>query len=110
MKTLIELALKEESWQGALFNVNIPALPADEIKGIKYCRQSEARWVEHFVKNEDPRGRSYYWLAGEFVNEDERDDTDVAALEAGFVSVVPSMHDLTDYDLLQKIYSNGLSN
>lgn len=78
-----------------LLNVNIPDLPLDEIKGIKVCRQAEARWVEEFAEAFDPLGRPYYWLTGQFVNDDKREDNDVNALENGYVSVVPSGHDLT---------------
>ncbi|MEM9836345.1 MAG: 5'/3'-nucleotidase SurE [Bacteroidota bacterium] len=81
---------------GSLYNVNIPDLPLAELKGIKVCRQAQARWVEEYVKQQDPRGREYYWLSGRFVNEDERPDTDASALLAGYVSVVPSTHDLTN--------------
>lgn len=78
-----------------LINVNIPKLSFDRIRGIRVCRQAEARWVEEFVESRDPRGQKYYWLTGRFVNEDAGEDTDVWALENGYVSVVPSGHDLT---------------
>jgi 5'-nucleotidase len=45
----------------------------------------------------DPRGQKYYWLTGKFVNMDTGEDTDLWALENGYISVVPSMHDLTNY-------------
>ncbi|MFK7809114.1 MAG: 5'/3'-nucleotidase SurE [Saprospiraceae bacterium] len=80
-----------------LLNVNIPKLPESEIKGIKICRQAEARWVENFQEGQDPMGRPYYWLTGEFQNDDTRSDNDIMALEQGYISVVPSMHDLTAY-------------
>ena len=86
--------------EGNLYNVNIPNLPAEEIKGVKVCRQAEARWVEDYAKGEDPRGRPYYWLTGKFVNEDAREDTDANALQAGYVSLVPSQHDLTNHKAL----------
>ncbi len=78
-----------------LLNVNIPNLPAKEIKGIKVCRQAEGHWAEEFIENTDPSGRPYYWLTGAFELEDEGEDTDIWALNNGYVSVVPSMHDLT---------------
>ncbi|MFT4665639.1 MAG: 5'-nucleotidase [Polaribacter sp.] len=80
-----------------LLNVNIPKLPEAEIKGIKICRQANARWVENFQEGTDPMGRPYYWLTGEFVNDDKGEDSDVDALDEGYISVVPSMHDLTSY-------------
>lgn len=88
---------------GYLYNVNIPKLPLEELKGIKVCRQAEARWTEEYATNQDPRGRTYYWLTGKFVNEDQRSDTDVAALEAGYVSLVPSGHQLTNEEALNAL-------
>ncbi len=93
IKDVLEKGLEECN----LLNVNIPKLPEAEIKGIKVCRQANARWVENFQEGTDPMGRPYYWLTGEFVNDDLGDDSDVGALEAGYISVVPSMHDLTAY-------------
>ena len=88
---------------GSLYNVNIPKLPANEIKGIKVCRQADARWVEKYRAGEDPRGRPYYWLTGEFVNNDPDEDADANALLAGYVSLVPSHHDLTDHRTFERL-------
>ena len=96
VRRLVEFVLTNGMAEGSLYNVNIPDLPAAEIRGLKVCRQAEARWVEEYVRAEDPRGRPYYWLTGRFVNEDERTDTDAYALEHGYVSLVPSLHDLTN--------------
>jgi 5'-nucleotidase len=87
-----------------LLNVNIPKLPLAEIKGMKVCRQAEARWTEEFLENKDPIGRPYYWLTGKFQNhEPDATDTDVWALENGYVSIVPSFHDLTNYAGLKEL-------
>src|SRR5690606_12256320 len=83
-----------------LLNVNFPNLPEGEIKGVKICRQADACWVEEFVEATDPRGEKYYWLTGKFENGDPGEDTDVFALENGYVSVVPSGHDLTKYEAI----------
>jgi 5'-nucleotidase len=85
--------------RGALLNVNIPALPLSQLKGIKICRQAYAKWVEEFDERRDPRGEKYYWLTGRFQNLDDGVDTDVWALENGYVSVVPTHFDLTHYGL-----------
>ena len=89
--------------KGNLWNVNLPDLPANEIKGVKACRQADSKWVEEFVEATDPRGQKYYWLTGRFVNEDEAEDTDIWALENGYISVVPSKHDLTNYEALAEL-------
>lgn len=97
---LIDHVLSEGMEEGNLYNVNIPNLPLEQIKGLKVCRQAEARWVEEYVKGQDPRGRDYYWLTGKFVNEEPREDADANALQDGYVTLVPSHHDLTNYRAL----------
>ncbi|GAA4319184.1 5'/3'-nucleotidase SurE [Compostibacter hankyongensis] len=88
---------------GTLLNVNVPIIPAAAVKGIRLCRQANAKWVEEFDERTDPQGKKYYWLTGEFENLDEGEDTDVWALEHGYVSVVPVRFDLTHYELKQQI-------
>lgn len=100
---IIENVLEEGLKETLLLNVNIPNLPLDLIKGIKVCRQAEGRWSENFIENTDPSGRQYYWLTGEFILDDEGDDTDIKALQDGYVSVVPSMHNLTAFPALEKM-------
>ncbi|MCB0704611.1 MAG: 5'/3'-nucleotidase SurE [Saprospiraceae bacterium] len=92
-----------------LLNVNIPKIPEAEIKGIRICRQAEANWKEDFMEAKDPRGQKYYWLTGEFVKSDVAPDTDLWALDNGYVSVVPSGHDLTVHQAiagLKKLENN----
>jgi 5'-nucleotidase len=89
--------------RGSLFNVNIPAVAADKIKGIRICRQANAKWVEEFDERRDPTGKKYYWLTGEFKNLDEGDDTDVWALENDYVAMVPVQFDLTNHNLKQQL-------
>lgn len=84
-----------------LLNVNIPKLPADEIKGIKVCTQASGLWIEDFQKGEDPRGEEYYWLSGKFVVDEEHKNTDIYWLNQGYTSVVPSQHDLTHYESIE---------
>lgn len=104
---IMKYVLQDGMQQGHLFNVNIPKLPLEEIKGIKVCRQTNGRWVEDFKVGLDPRGEKYYWLTGEFQVLDEGDDHDIWALNNGYVAVVPSKHDLTNYPELSNI-SSGL--
>ena len=97
---LISSVLEHGIQDGKLLNVNIPDLPAGEIKGIRMCRQAEGKWDEEFAEAKDPRGQTYYWLTGKFVNDDARLDTDIKALDEGYISVVPSKHDLTSEEAL----------
>lgn len=103
VRSIMEFVLSNGIGPGNLLNVNIPNIPAQEIKGAKVCRQADARWIENFVEAEDPRGVKYYWLTGQFENKDHGIDTDLWALENNYISIVPSMHDLTNYDAIKTL-------
>ena len=76
-------------------NVNIPENAKAPYKGIRVCRMAIGNWEEEFDERVDPFGRPYFWLTGKFVNYDNGDDTDIAALDEGFITVVPITVDLT---------------
>jgi len=83
-----------------LINVNIPV---GEITGIKVCRQAKGVWVEEFKEAIDPRGQPYYWMTGKFDYHDRASDNDLKALENGYISIVPSHHDLTHYPSIESL-------
>ncbi|MCH2489307.1 MAG: 5'/3'-nucleotidase SurE [Flavobacteriales bacterium] len=109
VKSLALQCLKNGLPKGVVLNVNFPKLSEKEIKGIKVCRQANAHWEEQFDKRTNPLGRDYYWLTGEFVNEDKGEDTDEWALKNGFVSVVPVQFDLTAHHAIKEINTWELS-
>ncbi|OKS87939.1 5'/3'-nucleotidase SurE [Mucilaginibacter polytrichastri] len=76
-----------------LLNVNFPNTA--DLKGIKICRQARAKWAEEFDERLDPHKRPYYWLTGVFQLDDQGEDTDVWALDHGYVSIVPVQFDMT---------------
>ena len=88
---------------GIVFNVNIPALPFEMIKGVEVTRLARSRWEESFVERIDPLNQPYYWLSGRFVNLDEGEHTDLEAIENGFVSLTPIQYDLTAHPLLAEL-------
>src|SRR5690606_5739911 len=72
--------LARDTWR----NVNFPK--SDQIKGVKVCRQANAKWAEGFDERTDPSNRRYYWLTGVFQLRDRGEDTDVGALQNGYAS------------------------
>ena len=105
LAALIQNALTHKMPKGVCLNVNIPKLKRNDIKGIKVVRQSRANWVERFEERQDPYGRNYYWLTGEFVNfEPEATDTDEWALSQGYISVVPTQADLTSHKSINELH------
>ena len=100
--------LKNSLPKGVVLNVNLPKIANEKVKGIKICRQANAHWVENYDKRQTPQGRDYYWLTGEFVDEDGGDDTDEWALKNNYVSVVPVQFDLTAHHALKELNNWGI--
>jgi 5'-nucleotidase len=79
-------------------NVNVPK---GQVKGIKITKQTPGKWVNEFVKSEDPSGRSIYWLTGQFDNKaPDNQDTDEWALTNGYAAIVPVKIDMTAHDYI----------
>lgn len=101
VKHIIQTALEQGIKNCNLLNVNIPKISKSELKGIRMCKQAEGRWDEEFMEAKDPRNETYYWLTGKFYANELTEDTDLWALENGYISVVPSGHDLTVYHAIE---------
>lgn len=86
--------------KGVTLNLNAPSGP---LKGIKWVRQANSRYVEEFEGRIDPHNRSYYWMTGKFQLLDEDENNDISALEKGFASLTPIQYDLTAYSLLDDL-------
>ena len=88
---------------GVCLNVNLPALPPDQVKGIRVTRQDTGPLVEHFERRVDPRKHVYYWLAEIHERQAPDLDTDYGALSQGYITITPIHHDLTDYRSLSDL-------
>jgi 5'-nucleotidase len=102
-RLVVEHMLDTKLDKHTVLNVNIPSVPAELLNGLKICRQAYAKYEEDFLERQDPHGRMYYWLTGEFVNFDKGTDTDVWALANNYVSVVPVQFDMTHYELKSRL-------
>jgi len=88
-----------------LLNVNIPDLQANSLKGMKFTSLSRRRYKNPVVEKTDPRGGTYYWIAGEQVSWNRKKHSDVDAISQGFVSLTPLHFDMTQYRALTKMQS-----
>lgn len=97
-RRVISWILRDGLPKGVTMNLNVPAGP---LKGIKWTRMANSRYVEEFEGRVDPNNRSYYWLTGRMQLLDEGDDLDVRVLEKGYASLTPIQYDMTAYSLLK---------
>jgi 5'-nucleotidase len=88
---------------GTALNVNIPAVPSGEIKGVRFTRQGMSRYEERYERRVDPRGNVYYWLSGETPVDNGTLGTDGLALREKWVSITPIHYDLTCEEELKRL-------
>jgi 5'-nucleotidase len=84
-------------------NVNIPSVNGYDIKGVKICRQADARWVEEYDERKDPANRDYFWLKGRFELRDSGKETDHQALSDNYISIVPVHYDFTAHHAMDHL-------
>lgn len=81
-----------------LINVNFPALPSDEVKGIRIVRQGFHDYSRGtIVEGRDPRGYRYFWFGLDPIEHTLDHGTDLEAIDDGYVAVTPLQLDLTHY-------------
>jgi len=104
-RAVIEQILAKNPAEGSLFNVNIPVLERGPVKGVKVLPQNVTPYSEQYHRRVNPHGRMYFWTSPEFVCPSPHPDTDVTALEEGYITVTPLKFDLTDAVRLQELQS-----
>ena len=99
VRQVTQQVLKNEMPKGVCLNVNIPK--GNDVKGLKICRQAHAFWEDRFDKRLDQFNKPYYWLTGDFVEQDTTEDTDLYWIERKYASVVPTQFDMTAYKSIE---------
>jgi len=96
--------LSEGLPQGVCLNVNFPLQP--QFEGVRICRMARGRWVNEIATCHHPRGYDYYWMVGNYENDEpEADDTDNWALRHGYVAITPTHVDVTAYEAFSSLRS-----
>jgi 5'-nucleotidase len=104
IQSVIKMVMKNGLLRGTCLNVNIPKIPVDNIRGIRVCRQARGYWMEEFDHRIDPNNHEYYWLTGDFFNEEPNaKETDEWALRHDYISVVPVQIDMTCYKSMDRL-------
>ncbi len=88
--------------KGVLLNINVPNVPLQDLKGIKITRKGVRFYEDKIHRLKDPKGNSYYWIAGK-PEDDLVEGTDVWAVAHNYVSITPVHMDLTHYPSLEQI-------
>lgn len=103
MRTLARMVLQRGLPPDTLLNVNVPNLPAAELRDPQITHQGRRRYEGRVERREDPRGRPYFWLGGDIVSEDHDAGSDSAAVAAGRISISPLHLNLTAHAFLAEL-------
>lgn len=100
---IIDIVLKKGLPPDTLLNINVPNVSFNEIKGIKITRLGKKKYSDTVIEKLDPRGKKYYWLAGEEIGYEPLENTDLEAVYNGYVSITPIHLDLTNYTVIEEL-------
>lgn len=81
--------------QKSILNVNVPKLEPDDITGVAITELGRKMFTDYYERRVDPRGKVYYWMAGELINEPVGANTDIAALQNNKISITPVTYEMT---------------
>lgn len=91
---------------GGVLNINIPALPREEIKGILLTRLGVRKYEGLLQRRQDPNGHYYYWMGGTPAPlESDELEIDLVAVDQGYISITPLQFDLTFHQELNRLKS-----
>lgn len=86
-----------------LLNINVPNLPAEQIKEIRITELGVRLYDDRFEHRHDPSGRDYYWLAGQAIEEGESETSDAFAILHNMISITPVTFNMTDHDAIESL-------
>jgi 5'-nucleotidase len=94
---LVQYVTEHSLPAGMFLNVNFPAVPWEEVKGVTITRLGRRVYRDELVRRMDPRGRSYFWIGGKPPGGVPDRGTDIWAVANGYVSITPVYLDMTAY-------------
>jgi 5'-nucleotidase len=100
---IIKQILARQGPAAQLYNLNIPTPALERSRGVKVVPMGVERYGEQFEKRQDPRGRNYYWATSDPPPRRGAEETDLTALEAGYVTLTPLDFDLTRRDRIDSM-------
>jgi len=83
-----------------VLNVNIPDLPVEDIKGVKFTTLGRRLKSENPVRTENPRGKAVYWIGRAGGPVENTAGTDFHEVASGYISITPIHADMTHEKVL----------
>lgn len=100
-----QLAAVRDFPKDTLLNVNLPAIPGSEVKGVKATHLGSRVFSEEIATLKDPWGKVMYWIGGGRATWSGGTESDFRATRDGYISVTPLHMDMTNYRLIEVVQS-----
>jgi 5'-nucleotidase len=104
-RLLAQLLERDDFPPETLLNINLPAIPPAEVKGVRVCTLGRRAYVGSLTRAKDPNGKEYFWIGGGESKWWGGPDVDFRAVHSGYISITPLHLDLTNYRLMEGIKS-----
>ena len=90
--------------EGRIFNVNVPDVPQDQIKGVKVVQYGKKMFEDHYDEVIDPNTNAIgYSLNGDFMAFDKPEESDAYYAGQNYITITPLHYELCDHQLLEEI-------
>lgn len=86
-----------------ILNINVPGVPEEDINGVAITTLGTRMFTDEYEKRIDPRGKAYYWMAGELIKEAKNDKTDINAVRWNKISITPVTFDMTHKSIIPSL-------
>lgn len=95
LRIILPLLLQRLPESPVLWNINLPAISAENVQGLKIARLGKRHHHQSVHAMQSPRGDTVYWIGAAGDVADKEEDTDFAIVERGYIALTPLSTDLT---------------
>ena len=86
-----------------ILNINVPGVPEHDITGVAITTLGTQMFTNEYQRRIDPRGKEYYWMAGELITEAKNDTTDINAVRWNKISITPITFEMTNRSIIPSL-------
>lgn len=105
---VLPFALKTGN-QRKVVSINVPDIPAEEVKGVAAAKLGLMQYEESFnLIEKNGSSRTYQYSGTQVESPDGSDDSDASLLRRGFAAISMIKYDLNDYEGLDVIKKWGI--
>ncbi|GAA0715324.1 5'/3'-nucleotidase SurE [Paraclostridium ghonii] len=91
---------KMDIFKDCILNINVPN---NNIKGYKVTKLGIREYDNVIEERLSPHGKKYVWIGGQVRKLEQEKDSDIKAVEDGYISITPVNIDMTNYKKVEML-------